>query len=473
MLLKNLIVLAMGVLMLISACALAAGDDKSFLEQKRAVYVDKVWTGARTMCPIVTRDDVQYLAYYDANRQMTVASRRVDSDKWTYKKLDDKCMWDSHNFISLGIDTEGFVHISGNMHVKSLRYYRSAKPGDVRSIEPIHKMVGGQESKVTYPYFFNGIIGELYFMYRDGSSGQGNSLINRYDTRTQTWSRISDKPLIDGEGKMNAYESWPKSDSHGVYHMAWVWRDTGDILTNQDVSYARTVGSDLASWCKSDKTPLKLPITLGTGEIIDPVPTSSGLRNSVAQITFDLQGRPMVTYVKYRPKERKWTQIYAMRLEDSGWKRYQTTNWTDVDEWSGGGSIGSKVRFGGVAPYKDRMYQVFVNDFQAPYMQIRFLDSKTLHAISDPMRLYPAELDTLPQDRPDTEWSVNWANGELRNWASLDMDTLQKQGSIWVLRWTTMRPNRDQPRATTPPPSRMEVIEFKERSQPITVNRQP
>lgn len=368
-------------------------------------------------------------------------------------------MWDSHNFISIGIDLEGYIHVSGNMHVRPLRYYRSTKPGDVTTIEPLHKMVGAQEGKVTYPCFFSGASGQLYFMYRDGSSGSGNSLINTYDPKTKTWTRLTEKPLLDGQGLMNAYEGWPKLDSNGVYHMVWVWRDTGDILTNHDVSYARTTASDLTRWCRSDMTPIVLPITLSTGEIIDPVPTSSGLRNSVAQVTFDAHNRPMVTYVKYRPVERKWTQIYVMRLEASGWKRYQTTNWTDVDEWSGGGSIGSKIRFGGVAPYQDKLYQVFVNDFRAPYTQIRFLDPKTLHAISDPTRLYPADLDTLPIGE-FAEWSMNWANGELRNWASLDMDTLEKDGSIWVLRWKTLRPNRDKPRASVPPPSKMEVIEF-------------
>ena len=432
---------------------------QSFLKARRIVYVDEVWTGARTMCPIITRGDTQYVGYYDSRGQMTIASRKLDSDDWTRAKLDDFVRWDSHNFISIGIDSDGYIHVSGNMHVRPLRYYRSTRPGDVSSIEPIHKMVGEQESKVTYPYFFNGANGELYFMYRDGSSGQGDSLINRYDTKTQTWSRVAGKPLLDGEGLMNAYESWPVRDSRGVYHMAWVWRDTGDILTNHDLSYARTVAGDLSSWCRSDMTPIALPITISTGEIIDAVPIKSGLRNSVAQITFDAQDRPMVTYVKYHPVGRKWTQIYVMRLEQSGWKRYQTTNWTDVDEWSGGGTIGARIRFGGVAPYKDRMYQAYVNEYQSPRMQIRFLDAKTLHAISDPVPLYPAELDTLPANEA-ADWSINWANGDLRCWASLDMKTLEEKGSIWVLHWKTMRPNRDQPRAVTPPPARMEAIEF-------------
>lgn len=463
MLARKLVLFAIGALMLIPAFTLAAGDGRSFLEQHRTVYVDKVWTGAMTMCPMLTRDGMQYVAYYDANGQMTVAGRRLESDKWTYKKLDDKIMWDSHNYISMGMDSEGYLHVSGNMHGAHLRYYRSAKPGDVSSLVGVHKMVGSQEKSVTYPRFFNGVSGELFFMYRDGSSGQGNTLIDRYDPKTRTWSRIGDKPILDGEGLMNAYNCLPKHDSRGVYHLAWVWRDTGDAVTNHDLSYARTVGSDLASWCTSGRKPLPLPITLSTGEIIDPLPIRSGLRNNM-QLSFDAQDRPMVTYVEYNPKPTSVTQIYVMRLEASGWKRYQTTNWTDTDEYSGGGTIGAKIRFAGPAPFggSKTLYQTFVNEFAGPYIQIRFLDGQTLKPVGEPMRLYPADLDKLPKDQAQ-DWTVNWGGGGLDNWANLDMDALHKQGSVWVMRWTTMRPNRDQPRATVPPPSRLEVIEFRER----------
>lgn len=75
---NNVTVLAL-LALLVPACALASSED-SFLTAKRTVYIDQVWTGCRTMLPIVTRDGVQYVAYYDSDRQMTVASRRIDSD---------------------------------------------------------------------------------------------------------------------------------------------------------------------------------------------------------------------------------------------------------------------------------------------------------------------------------------------------------------------------------------------------------
>lgn len=456
-------------LLLVSSSAVA--EQKSFLAVKRTIFVDNVWTGARTMCPIITRDGVQYVAYYDADRQMTVAARSIDSDKWTYKRLDDHIMWDSHCYISLGMDSEGYIHVSGNMHGIPLRYYRSTKPGDVTSLVGVHAMTGDREKRVTYPTFFNGANGELFFMYRDGSSGNGDNLINAYDTKTQTWSRVGGKSLIDGEGLMNAYQCRPKLDRKGVFNIAWVWRDTGDIVTNHDVCYARTVGGSLDNWCGSDGSLFKLPITLTTAEIIDHVSVRSGLRNNV-QLSFDAQDRPMVTYVKYRPKDKSVTQIYVMRLEDSIWKRYQTTAWTDTDEFSGGGTIGAKIRFASPAPCADSklLYHVFVNEFIGPYVQIRFLDSQTLQPVTAPVRLYPAELEILPKEEADT-WSINWNGPDLDNWVSFDMNALEKQGSVCVLRWKTLRPNRDKPRESMPPPSRLEVIEFKRAAADPSQNR--
>lgn len=428
----------------LAAAGSAAPQEKSFLAQKRIVFVDDVWTGARTLTPILTHQDSQYVAYYDSSGQMTVASRRLGSDEWTCKKLDDKILWDSHNYTSIGLDSEGHLHVSGNMHGARLRYYRTTTPGDVTSIVGIHKMVGAQENRVTYPYFFKGAKGELLFMYRDGASGSRNTLVNAYDPRTQTWTRAGGKSLIDGQGLMNAYLCRPKPDPKGVYHVAWVWRDTGDIVTNHDLTYARTAGGDLNEWCRSDGTPLNLPITLSGAEVIDSVPTRAGLRNNV-QLTFDAQSRPMVTYVKYYPRNESKTQIYVMRFEDSRWKRYQTTTWDDCDEWSGHGTIGAKIRFAGPMAWSDpkSLYHTFINEFDGHYVQIRFLDS-------------------LSEEEAQA-WSMNWMSLDLDSWVGFDMETLEKTGSVWVLRWKTLRPNRDQARKDMPPPSRLEVVEFVKR----------
>lgn len=247
---------------------------------------------------------------------------------------------------------------------------------------------------------------------------------------------------------MSAYQSGPVRDKNGTYHLAWVWRDTYDCSTNHSVSYACSLGS-LENWQKSDGTPIQLPLTIHNTEILDPVPVKSGLLNNI-KLSFDTEERPMVTYFKYDPKGR--TQIYTMRLEGDRWRRYQTTNWKDRYEFSGGGSIDTMISF--TTPSRsgpgEPLHQVFTNRFLAPYAQIRVLDPATLQQISKPVRLYPPSFETPSREG---EWQVNLGG--------FDFMAAKREGSSWVLRWETMKPHRDRPREEEPPPSRLELVELK------------
>ena len=80
---------------------------------------------------LLTRGGRQYAAYYDANHQMTVAARKLGERKWQLVKLDSKVGWDSHNYVTMAIDSAGCIHLSGNMHCVPLVYFRTDKPGDI------------------------------------------------------------------------------------------------------------------------------------------------------------------------------------------------------------------------------------------------------------------------------------------------------------------------------------------------------
>ncbi|MGB9588320.1 MAG: BNR repeat-containing protein, partial [Armatimonadota bacterium] len=391
------------------------GREESFLKSRRILPVDEVWTGSSPRFAILTHSGHQYVGYYDANRQMTIAARSLDSDQWQMKKLYDFTGWDSHNFISMALDSEGNLHVSGNMHCAPLRYYRTAKPGDISTLEAVHKMVGRQEDRATYPQFFKDAAGQLYFTYRDGGSGNGVNFVNRYDAEKREWRRCGDTPFVDGKGQMSAYHFYPVLGPDRNFHIAWCWRDTPDVATNHDVSYARGVGG-LDRWEKGDGTPIQLPLTVHNTDIIDSVGTNSGLMNNV-QLSLDSQNRPMVSYIKYDPRGR--TQLYVMRLENGQWKRYQTTNWDSRWEFEGLGSIGAKIWFTGPTPWHSEgiLAQTFVNLFLEPYAQIRFLDEKTLQPVCEPVRLYPSDLDNITLNDKDT-WQVNWVG--------LDFDELER-----------------------------------------------
>ena len=95
-------------------------------------------------------------------------------------------------------------------------------------------MTGVDEGDVTYPEFYPLTDGDLLFVYRSGSSGRGNLVMNRYSLKDHKWARVQDV-LIDGEDKRNAY--WQLYvDEKGTIHLSWVWRETWQVETNHDLA---------------------------------------------------------------------------------------------------------------------------------------------------------------------------------------------------------------------------------------------
>lgn len=440
--------LAIIVFLMFIASSQLVSSAESLLRPVRSLFVDYVWSGAPVGFQLAVRGGKQYVAYYDSERRMTIACRDLNSNRWVYKRLDERVGWDSHNSVTFAFDSEGYIHLSGNMHCVPLKYWRTTKPGDITTLERIDRMVGRNEQRCTYPRFGSTPDGRLTFSYRDGGSGNGNEIVNVYDVTSKTWSRYSEKPLFDGQGQMNAYYCGPVRDSKGIYHVAWVWRDTPDCATNHDVSYARSA-TFRDGFTRSDGSPIDLPITIENGEIIDPVPIKSGLLNNVS-LSFDSQDRVMITYHKF--DEKGFTQVYTARLEKGSWRIYRTTDWKDRWEFSGGGSIPQMISISSPQVWGEgKLYQVFTNKFLAPYVQVRFLDEKTLTQIGKPVRLYAPEFE-LPSAKHTDDWQTNIAGGSLSE--------VVRSGRSWVLRWESAGPNRDAPRDKVPPASKLHVVEL-------------
>ena len=128
--------------------------------------------------------------------------------------------------------------MSWDHHCDPLRYCRGIGPGSLELAEEI-PMTGRDEGKVTYPEFYNLADGDLLFLYRHGHSGNGNTMLNRYDVATGKWS-IVQHPLISGEGERNAYTNQIAVDSKGAWHISWCWRESADVASNHDICYARS-----------------------------------------------------------------------------------------------------------------------------------------------------------------------------------------------------------------------------------------
>jgi hypothetical protein len=311
----------------------ATGAQSTEYEVVNRQAIDRVWSGNYAGFDFLTEGSHQVIAYYDANRQMTVAHRKTRRSPWIYYKVDSWLGWDSHNYVVVAFDSDGHLHLSGNIHANRIEYFRTRIPRDVRSLERVEVMENAElETRATYPRFLKRDNGELLFKYRSGGSGDGVDIYLVYDTETRKWNRLHDSPLLDGEGLMNAYAEGPLQGPDGRFHMAWIWRDTPDAATNHDISYARS--ADLINWEDSSGTPIPLPITFGKSEIVDPVPAHGGAINGNNKLGFDVENRPLIAFHKFDGDGN--TQIYIRRREAGGWISHQITDWKDF-RWEFGG----------------------------------------------------------------------------------------------------------------------------------------
>ena len=381
---------------------------------------------------------------------MTIGKRKLTDKKWSFAILPETVKWDSHNYIALTADDDGFLHVSGNLHVNPLVYFRTAKPLDITTFERVPGgMTGKDEARATYPVFFRGPGGKMYFAYRDGSSGNGNQIYNVWDGKTKTWARVMDKPFTDGEGERNAYLSEPQLGPDGMFHIAWVWRESPDASTNNNPSYARS--KDLIHWENSAGKPFALPITLKSGEVIDPIPVGGGIINGNLRIGFDGEKQPVLTYHKYDAKGN--LQIYNARREHAEWNIVQVSpDWDYRWDFKGGGSIPFEVRPGGVSVAPDgRLQQSWSHKKFGS--GIWYSDPKTLKVVerAPSKPAYPASLTKVQGKFPGLE--IRWAG---------DSGKSGEKGVRYALRWETMGAYRDRPRPPeeTPPPHPLRLVKL-------------
>lgn len=399
--------------------------------------LDRVWAGHPVGFDFLTHGDYQFVAYYNADRSLTVASRKLGEDAWIIQPLDSRVGWDSHNYITMALDRDEQLHISGNMHGAPLVYFRTEKPLDITTLQPIHGMTGEEETRTTYPQWLHDVNGNLLFMYRSGSSGDGKRFINIYDEHTKTWKRLLDAPLLDGTAHgMNAYPQEIQQGPDGWFHLVWMWRDTPDARTNHDISYMKS--KDLKNWVTAAGEPLTLPATPKTeGVVVDPVPTMKGLVNMGFGLGFDLEKRPVVHYHKY--DESGNSQIYLARWEEGKWAVYRLSSWEYRWEFGGAGSIPSGVGAGPVHVANGKLTVFWYH--QKEGRGVWELDPETLSVIGK----------ANPRSKGGVKGFVPIKSDfpGIRGRSLTSRGAGNVPGVSYYLRWGTLSSNRDQPR--TPP----------------------
>lgn len=420
-------------------------DRERTLKVANVINVDQVVSAIPFGFDLLTHGKYQFVSYYNADRRLIVAVRILGTDDWKRMKLDERAPWDSHHGSTMAVDKRGYLHLSGNMHVDPLNYYRTDSN---QAFQQINEMVGRNEERVTYPRFLKTRDGQLVFMYRDGSSGNGRRLVNIYDADRKTWSRLLDQPLLDGSGQdMNAYPHGPKRGPDGRFHLVWMWRDTPDAATNHHISYMRS--ENLKEWETAGGQPVQLPVTPeNKSVVVDPVPSREGLINMGYALGFDHRNRPIVSYHKY--DEEGNSQIYNARWEGKGWNIHQMSSWDVRWEFGGGGSIPSRVGAGRVRPVSNGKLAQPYHHWKAG-SGTALLDARTLQVIGETTVGYrkPAEFN---KPRLDVEgMQVHWKG---------DSGSSGRERVHYELRWESLEPNRDRKPDSIPEPSTLDVYKF-------------
>lgn len=318
---------------------------------------------------------------------------------------------------------------------------------DISSMQSLNRMVGTEEDVTTYPEFMHGPTGELIFHYRYGRSGNGYEVYNVWDAALGQWKRMTDRPIIDGEGKRNAYMQGPTVGPNGYFHLIWVWRESPDCSSNHTLSYARS--RDLIHWESIRGEAVPSPITLKDSVlVVDDTPEKGGLINIGIKLGFDSEKRPVIAYHKYDSVGH--TQLYLTRYEDGAWKRSQLTEWDYRWNFNGWGTVVNEMLID--APYVSAPGELCYGYFRMDVGEHQVIaDEKTLKPLreEDYAKEYPDEVEEHESDYPGLIVYKVKDSGAA------------PAGKEYILRWEALSPNRDQRRTgDVPQPMKLKLYEL-------------
>lgn len=282
---------------------------------------------------LVTFKNYQYAAFYDAEQFVVLAKRKTGGKIWQVQKTKYKGdATDAHKSISIIVDGSGVLHVAWGQHNNDLNYAKGTAPGSLQLGEKL-AMIAKKENKVSYPEFYKLPAGDLLFFYRDGGSGNGNLMINRYSIKSKIWKRVQDG-MIDGEGKRNAY--WQVAiDKSGALHLSWVWRETPDVASNHDLCYAKSLDGGI-TWQKFNGEKYSLPIIESNAEYALKIPQKSELINQTSMYA-DTKGKVFIAgYWRDIPDE--IPQYHLVFNDGNGWKVNKLSFRKTAFSLSGGGT---------------------------------------------------------------------------------------------------------------------------------------
>ncbi|PRB44348.1 hypothetical protein CQ020_03825 [Arthrobacter sp. MYb23] len=249
---------------------------------------------------ISTGDGKQYAGWYNEAGALIIGKRKLPTGAWSTFDLSGVAGNplvlpvdnDPHNNVSLIVDAQGYIHVAANMHGDVLRYVRSTNPHDITAWTA-PGMTGLNEAQVTYPRWALHPDGTLFFMYRDGASGNGDIYLNRRNVGG-AWTQLG--MLAAGKAtNENPYESRFVISAAGTLAVALTWRPNGgDANTNADVHFIKSTDKG-ATWKNAAGAAVTIPLVHSNtnAKALATAATNSGIINQFG-LDLDVSDHPHI-----------------------------------------------------------------------------------------------------------------------------------------------------------------------------------
>ncbi|HED2154157.1 TPA: BNR-4 repeat-containing protein [Klebsiella variicola] len=207
-----------------------------------------------------------------------------------------------HNQPSVVVDGAGYIHVFTSMHVNLLRYFRSARPGDVSQMVDATLDFPDVDWVWTYPITGRGPDGDVYCLMRVASrsttgENKRGGILYRFDVGALRWTRYAH---VAETANRAIYPDDIAINEDGV-HLLFQWSAYPSSAVRHVGEYG-VIGTD-GLMRTINNMPLPMPVTQGQlaykplqpGE--NPA-ISDGLKMGIqsAKFAFDGEGLSHITY---------------------------------------------------------------------------------------------------------------------------------------------------------------------------------
>lgn len=383
-----------------------SGQSVSMYELGKAWSCNTVNTVIFRYHAIVTQQNYQFTSYYADTATMVIVRRNLINNNIKSHIISGRYnIYDSHNAISMGIDSLGYIHISYNHHVNKLNYRKSIEPYRINAWTEEIAMTGVNENSITYPAFIiNPIYKTLQFLYRKGGSTSGQACLKQYIVKAGKWIDLH-QPLIDGISSVvsrscNPYWNNVAIDNKGDMHISYVWR-TGSLV-KENIPFISNIGIDYThspnngvDFFTINNVKQHLPINIINTERVWAVPLASNLINQTS-MAVDRAGNPHITY--YSDDSNSIPQYMHLWHDGKRWNNSVISNRTEKFVLSGQGTLRLPIsRPEIIIDTANTVYVIFRADYTDNKMSA--------------LALYPPHYRFEPRN-VKTIWSENLGNAE-------------------------------------------------------------